>query len=222
MMVQLKLSKPFILIVEDHALYRLALERFLSAKFPQTLVASAESLDESLVWLARQDPAVLARSVVVLGLTMPGLSWHEMINSLHARYPSLQAVVIAGADDAFPVGICLGQGVRAFVSKAAAPEHIVELIGQALAGSLTEPVWLSADEPQDLGCLPHPHLTSRQMAVLGLICRGLSNRQIASELGIIEATAKAHVSAIFKELGVVNRTQALLTGQRLGIQAVID
>lgn len=216
----MKPSKPFVLVVEDHALYRLALEGLLSASFPKALVASAESLTESLAWLSRQDPAVFDRSVVLLGLTMPGMSWHELIDSLQTRYPGLQAMVIAGAGEASRVGACLGQGVSAFISKAAAPERIVELIGRALAGKLIEPVWLGDKLPQELGAATDLRLTSRQMTVLGLICRGLSNRQIADELGIIEATAKAHVSAIFKELGVVNRAQALLTGQRLDFQSL--
>jgi DNA-binding NarL/FixJ family response regulator len=60
------------------------------------------------------------------------------------------------------------------------------------------------------------HLTTRQIEVLGLICQGMTNQQIAAKLDIIEATVKAHVSAIFKSLGVVSRTQALLAAQRLG------
>ncbi len=59
------------------------------------------------------------------------------------------------------------------------------------------------------------HLTPRQLEVLGLIGQGMTNRQIADKLDIIEATAKAHVSAIFKELGVLSRTQALLAAQRM-------
>lgn len=62
------------------------------------------------------------------------------------------------------------------------------------------------------------HLTSRQIEVLGLICQGMTNMQIAAKLDIIEATVKAHVSAIFKSMGVVSRTQALLAAQRLGFK----
>ncbi len=72
--------------------------------------------------------------------------------------------------------------------------------------------------PKGLEGLQRVHLTPRQLEVLGLICQGMTNRQIADKLDIIEATAKAHVSAIFKELGVVSRTQALLAAQRLGLQ----
>lgn len=61
------------------------------------------------------------------------------------------------------------------------------------------------------------HLTPGQLEVLGLIGQGMTNRQIADKLDIIEATAKAHVSAIFKELGVLSRTQALLAAQRMGL-----
>ena len=95
---------------------------------------------------------------------------------------------------------------------------IVELIGRALRGQLYEQEWLTSEGPKSLEGLQRVHLTSRQLEVLGLICQGMTNRQIADKLDIIEATAKAHVSAIFKELGVVSRTQALLAAQRLGLQ----
>jgi DNA-binding NarL/FixJ family response regulator len=118
------------------------------------------------------------------------------------------------------VGACLGAGVGAFVSKSTPPHRIVELIGHALSDRLYEQTWLTADGPRGLDGLKRLHLTSRQVQVLGLVCQGLTNRQIADQLQIIEATAKAHVSAIFKELGVVSRTQALLAAQRLGFKEV--
>jgi DNA-binding NarL/FixJ family response regulator len=112
--------------------------------------------------------------------------------------------------------------VKAFISKSTPPDRIVELIGRALRGLVSSASWLSAEGTRDLDRLQRVHLTSRQIQVLGLICRGYTNKQIADELQIIEATAKAHVSAIFKELGVVSRTQALLAAQRLGFRELLS
>jgi DNA-binding NarL/FixJ family response regulator len=96
-----------------------------------------------------------------------------------------------------------GQGVGASVARAFAAEGMTVCLTR---------------RPRNLDSLQRVHLTSRQVQVLGLICQGHTNKQIADALQIIEATAKAHVSAIFKELGVVSRTQALLAAQRLGFK----
>jgi hypothetical protein len=211
-------TKPFVLIVEDHPLYKQALDSLMRLSFPDAVVASGGTADEAFAFIDAQDPQVLAASVLLLDLGLPGLSGLELIDQIHNRYPQLQTVVISGSDDPLRVSVCLGAGVKAFVSKSTPPDRIVELIGRALRGQAGNATWLTAEGPQNLDSLQRVHLTSRQVQVLGLICQGYTNKQIADALQIIEATAKAHVSAIFKELGVLSRTQALLAAQRLGFK----
>jgi DNA-binding NarL/FixJ family response regulator len=211
-------TKPFVLIVEDHPLYKQALDSLMRLSFPDAVVASVGTADEAFAFIDAQDPQVLAASVLLLDLGLPGLSGLELIDQIHNRYPQLQTVVISGSDDPLRVSVCLGAGVKAFVSKSTPPDRIVELIGRALRGEASSATWLTAEGPRNLDSLQRVHLTSRQVQVLGLICQGYTNKQIADALQIIEATAKAHVSAIFKELGVLSRTQALLAAQRLGFK----
>jgi|LauGreDrversion4_2_1035121.scaffolds.fasta_scaffold403582_2 DNA-binding NarL/FixJ family response regulator len=211
-------TKPFVLIVEDHPLYKQALDSLMRLSFPDAVVASGGTADEAFAFIDAQDPQVLAASVLLLDLGLPGLSGLELIDQIHNRYPQLQTVVISGSDDPLRVSVCLGAGVKAFVSKSTPPDRIVELIGRALRGQAGNATWLTAEGPRNLDSLQRVHLTSRQVQVLGLICQGYTNKQIADALQIIEATAKAHVSAIFKELGVLSRTQALLAAQRLGFK----
>lgn len=211
-------TKPFVLIVEDHPLYKQALDSLMRLSFPDAVVASGGTADEAFAFIDAQDPRVLAASVLLLDLGLPGLSGLELIDQIHNRYPQLQTVVISGSDDPLRVSVCLGAGVKAFVSKSTPPDRIVELIGRALRGEAGNATWLTAEGPRNLDSLQRVHLTSRQVQVLGLICQGYTNKQIADALQIIEATAKAHVSAIFKELGVLSRTQALLAAQRLGFK----
>ena len=210
--------KPFVVIVEDHPLYKQALDSLMRLSFPDALVTAASSAQEAFAFIDAQEAEVVAASVLLLDLGLPGLSGLELIDQVHTRYPRLQTVAISGSDDPLRVSVCLGAGVRAFISKSTPPDRIVELIGRALRGDIRAATWLTAEGPRNLHSMQRVHLTSRQIQVLGLICRGYTNKQIADELQIIEATAKAHVSAIFKELGVVSRTQALLAAQRLGFK----
>lgn len=211
-------TNPFVLIIEDHPLYKQALDSLMRMSFPDAVVANGGTADEAFAFIDAQDSPVLAASVLLLDLGLPGLSGLELIDQVHTRYPSLQIVVISGSDDPLRVSVCLGAGVKAFVSKSTPPDRIVELIGRALRGQAGNATWLTAEGPRNLDSLQRVHLTSRQVQVLGLICQGYTNKQIADALQIIEATAKAHVSAIFKELGVLSRTQALLAAQRLGFK----
>jgi DNA-binding NarL/FixJ family response regulator len=212
--------KPFILIVEDHPLYKQALDNLMRLSFPEALVSTSGKAEDAFSFIDAQDDATLSGSVLLLDVGLPGLSGLELVDQMRTRYPRLQILVISGSDDPLQVSVCLGAGVQAFISKSAPPDRIVELIGRALRGELDAAVWLTIDGNRslDMSGLQPVHLTSRQVQVLSLICQGYTNKQIADTLQIIEATAKAHVSAIFRELGVVSRTQALLAAQRLGFK----
>lgn len=210
-------TKPFVLIVEDHPLYRQALESLIRLSFPDARVVTSSQAQDAFAFIDVQDAPSIGASVMLLDMGLPGLSGLELIDQAHTRYPTLQIVVISGSDDPLRVSVSLGSGARAFITKTTPPDRIVELIGRALRDELNEPVWLAAEGPRNLDSLQRVRLTSRQVQVLGLICQGLTNKQIADALHIIEATAKAHVSAIFKELSVASRTQALLAAQRLGV-----
>jgi DNA-binding NarL/FixJ family response regulator len=211
-------AQPFVLIVEDHPLYKQALISLMRLSFPDVLVAGVGGSADALAFMAQRPSECAQRSVIMLDLSLPGLSGLELVDKVHSTFPDTQIVVVSGSDDPLRVGACLGAGVSAFISKTTPPDRIVDLIGRALRSRLTEQQWLSAEGPKGLEGLQRVHLTSRQVEVLGLICQGMTNKQIADQLDIIEATAKAHVSAIFKELGVVSRTQALLAAQRLGFK----
>lgn len=207
---------PFVLIIEDHPLYKQALISLLRISFPETLVVGCSDASEAFEFLQKQKNDTISRSLMLLDLTLPGLSGLELISKAHSDYPDCQIAVISGSDDAVRVGACLGAGVRAFISKNTAPDRIVEVIGRALRGKITEPLWINESGNQSLDNVPRIHLTARQVEVLNLVCRGLSNKQIAEQLDTVEATAKAHVSAILRELQVDSRTQALLVAQKLG------
>ena len=102
-------------------------------------------------------------------------------------------------------------------SKTAPPKLLISGIKKIIDSTKIEANWIAADGEKTVDTRYAIKLTQRQIDVLSLICQGKSNREIAAQLAVAEITAKAHVSAIFRELKVVNRTQALLAAQRLGL-----
>jgi DNA-binding NarL/FixJ family response regulator len=209
-------ASPLVLIIEEQPLYRHALAALLQTNFPDAQVTSMDQAAAAVELLSAQTPDRLAASVVLTELALSDQPGLDLIAALHQHHPGLQLLVISGLDDPLRVGACLGAGASAFISKSAAPDRLAQLVGQALRQELRQPVWLTRQGPQDPAHLPRIRLTRRQLEVLGLVCQGLSNQQIAQQLNTVEATAKAHVSAILRELGVGSRTQAVLMAHRLG------
>jgi DNA-binding NarL/FixJ family response regulator len=206
----------FVLIIEDHPLYKQALISLLKLSFPDSEIVGANTAAEAFIYLNTQSPTVISKSVILLDLTLPGLSSLELIDKIKSDYSQGQILVISGSDDPLRVAACLGAGVSSFISKSTPPDRIVDLIGRALRGTLNEQSWISLDGPKSIDNLPKIHLTSRQVQVLQLVVKGMSNKQIAEELDTTEATSKAHVSAILRMLNVDSRTQAVLVAQKLG------
>ncbi len=166
--------------------------------------------------------------LVLLDLALPGMSGFGLINRLHERFPSLPVVVLSALEDPENVRQAINSGAMGFVPKSAPTRVLLEVLQQVLEGNVSVPAGLQSsglsngsagtaamDPPQplpDVGLL-----TLRQLEVLSRVCQGKTNKQIATELGLSEKTVKAHVTAIFKVLGVVNRTQAVLVARRVGM-----
>jgi DNA-binding NarL/FixJ family response regulator len=214
--IQAMTEPSFVLIIEDHPLYKQALVSLLKLSFPEHDIVAYNNAEEAQEFLSKRSNQSIIRSLALLDLTLPGLSGIELISRFHHEHPDLQIAVISGSDEAVKVGACLGAGARAYINKNTTPDRIVDLIGRALHSGLPKQTWVNISGVQSLDNIPKIHLTSRQIQVLVLVCKGLTNKQIADELDTVEATAKAHVSAILRELGVDSRTQALLVAQKLG------
>jgi len=215
------MSKPaFILIVEDHPLFKQALSGLLAIGFPEAEVVSASNSQEAFTFLDRQSKATLRQSVMLLDPGLPDISLPELLNAWKERFSPLPTLIISGSDDPLVVAISLGSGMQAYISKLVPPDRIVDLVGRALRAEIDKPVWLTIDGHQNLDDLQQVNLTARQLEVLHFVCQGLTNKQIAEKLDVNEITVKVHAGAIFKELGVSSRTQAILAAQRLGLKSL--
>jgi len=174
------------------------------------------SAEEALV-VARAHLQSSGRMIVLMDLGLPGLSGLSAIQAMRGLEGSVQLITVSGSDDEAQVSAALGAGAIAFVSKGAPIEGLLQVVSEAVAGTLPPGTWLSTSGYRDSGQLQQTVLTDLQMQVLAMICEGKSNREIAEALGISEITAKSHVGGLFRVLQVVSRTQAVLAAQRLGL-----
>ena len=212
------MNKKTVLIVEDHPLYRQALSNLIKVSLPDVDLQSTNSAEEALAALSKKSKKELADWTILLDLSLPGLSGLSAVHAFAEAAPSSNLVVISATDDKLQVSACIGSGAIAFISKSTPPDRVTEFLGRLLREKLEHPELITSEGNENISDLKPIRLTPRQIEVLLLIFQGKSNRDIAQALDIIEATAKAHVSAIFRELDVVNRTQALLAAQKLGFR----
>jgi DNA-binding NarL/FixJ family response regulator len=213
------LIQKSILIIEDHPLYRQALGNLIKVSLPEVGLIGANSAEEAVNLLSKMPKKELANCIILLDLSLPGLSGISAIDLIHEASPTSNIIVISATDDKLQVSACIGSGAIAFISKSTPPDRISEFLGRLLRDGLDCPELITFEGSKDISDLKPIRLTPRQIEVLLLIFQGKSNKDIAEKLDIIEATAKAHVSAIFRELNVVNRTQALLAAQKLGFKS---
>ena len=201
------------LIIEDHPLYRDALMHMLSAVFDNARTHAVRSAEEGL----RLAPTLPDLRVIVLDLGLPGLSGAEAIRSLVQACPKAAIIVVSASEDRREAEAAMRAGARAFISKATPTEVMTDAVRRLLAGEMPVPEWITPSSASAIGDFPLPTLTPRQVDTLVLLCQGHSNKEIGLRLGLVEITVKMHVSSIFRALGIVNRTQAVLAARRLGL-----
>ena len=157
--------------------------------------------------------------LVLLDLNMPGAYGFSGLVLLRGQYPQVPVVMISAQEEAAVVARSREFGASGFIPKSSSLEVIQEAVRAVLAGDVwwpnlgEEPVAVSPEEREASAGLAS--LTPQQFRVLTMVCEGLLNKQIAYQLSVSEATVKAHVTAIFRELGVRTRTQAALLLQQM-------
>ena len=201
-----------LLIVDDHPVLREGLAALLRQAAEQTEVLQAA--DDVAGLLLAESHADL--DAVFLDLNMPeGGGGMQAIREFGRRRPDLPVIVLSSSEDPQDIRRALALGALGYIPKSATPRTILSALQLVLSGSVyVPPVLLNAMAattgpgagPKGPGALTH--LTERQIDVLKQLCRGLSNKEISRELNLSEKTVKAHITAIFRTLNVVNRLQA--------------
>lgn len=209
-----------LLIVDDHPVLREGLAALLGRIGPDTLVLQAGSAAEALE-LVRQHADL---DVVVLDLVMPGMGGFSALAEFGRARPDLPVIVLSSSEDPQDARRALAQGALGYVPKSASQHALLAAIRLVLDGEIYVPPLIldeiaNARRPQlqRWGGTAGSLLTERQVEVLRRLSEGQPNKVIALDLELSEKTVKAHITAIFRALNVVNRTQAAAVGRESGL-----
>ena len=204
-----------VLLADDHALVRAGLEELLRTTEGIDVVGAAADGAEAVRIAAEQAP-----DVVLMDLEMPGVDGIEATRRLVAGPCDAAVVILTSFSDRERILQALDAGAVGYVLKDAEPHELVAAIRAAARGeSPLAPKAASAVLGARRERAPAAELTEREREVLSLVGAGLQNKQIARRLGISEKTVKAHLTSVFRQLGVFDRTQAALWAQRHGLAA---
>jgi DNA-binding NarL/FixJ family response regulator len=205
-----------IVIADDHPLFRGALRQAVSTALQDTDISEVGSLEALTEALAT---ASSDADLILLDLTMPGVQGFSGLLFLRADHPELPVIVVSANDDPAVIRRCIECGALGFLPKTADVEQMGEAIRAVLDGSVWTPPGVDLSAPVDAETAEMVRrlstLTPQQVRVLMMLSEGLLNKQIAYELGVSEATVKAHVSAILTKLDVDSRTQAVIAASKI-------
>jgi DNA-binding NarL/FixJ family response regulator len=211
-----------LLIADDHPLYRDALKGALNISFNDLNILETNDVNSTVSTLQENEVDLL-----LLDLHMPGSS--DLFGFLHIQkqFSDLPIAVISGTEDASLISKIIALGAIGFIPKTASAGSINEAIRTMLEGDvwLPESVRLKIkDVDKNFSKLAEDvaSLTPSQYKVLCYMKDGLLNKQIGYNLGIAEATVKAHVTVIFRKLGINNRTQGVLIATELQLEPPVN
>jgi DNA-binding NarL/FixJ family response regulator len=204
-----------LVIADDHPLFRGALREAVAGVFAGAQIGEAGSFDD-VVRLLDHDGDV---DLVLLDLAMPGVRGFSGLMYLRSQYPAVPVVVVSASEDPAIIRRCMEFGASGFIPKTLGTEAMRAAIARVLDGGVWTPPDVDLEHRGDAAAgevvARLATLTPQQVRVLMMLSEGLLNKQIAYELGVSEATVKAHVSAILQKLHVDSRTQAVIAAAKI-------
>jgi DNA-binding NarL/FixJ family response regulator len=210
-----------ILIGDDHLLFREGLRRLLEQLSADAEFVDASTFDEVLASAASASTDI---DLALIDLQMPGWPGFRGIETLRGHLPKTPIVVVSASESVSDMKAAFEHGASGYIPKSSSVKVMLGALNLVFSGGVYVPpaALLSPDGADGGGLVQTPSgrygtasLTHRQWEVLNCLREGKSNKQIAYELGLSEGTVKIHVTAIFKSLGVKNRTQAVIAAAEL-------
>jgi DNA-binding NarL/FixJ family response regulator len=194
-----------VLLAEDHSLVRAGLERLLATANDIEVVGGAADGAEATELAADTRP-----DVVLMDLSMPNVDGIEATRAIVAANEDVQVVVLTSLSDRDRILAALDAGAIGYLLKDAEPGELIDGVRAAargespLAPKAARTLLMARADRERAG------LSEREWEVLRCVAEGLPNKVIARKLGISEKTVKAHLTRVFQEIGVTDRTQAAL------------
>lgn len=206
-------------IADDHPLFRNALLEVINQHFDNVSISESSDLESTLTALETNTEIDL----LLLDLHMPGSQDLFGLITVREKFPSVPVAVISANESSSIINRAMGHGASGYIPKSASAKVLHEAIQSVAEGER----WLPANIPPHITPITKEEkslaakvatLTPQQYRVLCYLREGWLNKQIGFELGVTEATIKAHITAIFRKLGVTNRTQAVIMLSHLAIE----
>lgn len=206
-----------VLIADDHPLFRDALRLAVLQADPFAITRDADSAAALFAILA-SGPAA---DMLLLDLRMPDSQGFSTLLRVRAEQPALPVIVVTAEESSDVIARARAYGAAGYIVKSARLSEISQVIGKALHGEPLDAHWPQGIDDRDPDRLAEriASLSPTQLKVLLAVLDGRLNKQIAYDLNVSEVTIKAHMTAVFRKLNVINRTQAVLAAQALGLSA---
>jgi DNA-binding NarL/FixJ family response regulator len=209
-----------ILVADDHSLFRDGLRHVLSTLGTEVSVTEAGSLEDLLDAIEETENFDL----IIVDLSMPGMTGPSSLAEVRTRVGESPIVVISASEDRQDVRAALDAGANGYIPKSARGQVMLSALKLVLVGGIYVPPLVlgeSADaQPRVDNVTPsslRSLLTERQVDVLRLLAEGRPNKEIARQLNLAEGTVRVHVNAVLKALSARNRTEAALAARAAGL-----
>lgn len=206
------MSKPAkirVMLADDHPVVCLGLATMIDSQPDMTVVAQASNGKEAVALFAENLP-----DVTLIDLRMPEMGGVEAIKAIRAIHPGAVFIVLTTYQGDEDIHKAMRAGAQGYLLKGMPHNDLLEAIRRVHSGCQYLP---PSVRNRLANRLPSSELSPRELQILELIVKGLSNKQIADKLGITEGTVKWHVNAILGRLNVSDRTQAAVAALNRGI-----
>jgi two-component system NarL family response regulator len=198
-----------VLVADDHFVVRIGLRAVIEPEPDMTVVAEADTGEKAVRLFGEHHP-----DVTLMDLRMPHMTGVEATRAIRRESPEARVIVLTTYDGDEDIFRALNAGARAYLLKDMPREELLDVIRGVHAGQRRIPPAIGARLAE---AMPRSELTQRELEVLGLVVKGLTNRKIGHALSITEGTVKIHMNNILSKMGVDDRTQAATTAVRRGI-----
>ncbi len=213
-----------IIIADDHKLIRDGIAPFLLTLDSSVQILEASTLDEAL----KHASTATDLGLVLLDLVMPGMNFFSGLDSMLAACPTVPVVILSGYASRDHVITAMRHGASGFIPKTVSGPTMVSALNLILSGEKYLPSSSFLEGAYEISFMTHhmvpkenseqlKRLTSREREVLSLTVRGLTNKDIAANLGLKEITVKVHLRNVYRKIGASNRAQAVRFAMASGI-----